>query len=177
MDKAIWFEVRIRRDRLPYTPQKLNGGVYFSIGTPYPPQQSYQQQNPHKFKPKGKQFNKKYQSSSSSSIGSRSISGMQYSGIFCYYCGGRHFSAQYSGVQGYVTIAISQGNYARVCLRPAQRQVQPQQLPYSEGGFREIILIDPLLLLSDISSRVTNRSRVIFHCHFRVSSRLECMLW
>ncbi|XP_073314766.1 uncharacterized protein [Primulina huaijiensis] len=131
VDKAIGIEAGLRRGKQPHAPQMPSSGSYFSAGTPsFPSQQSYQQKQK-QFRPKGKQFRKKYQSSSSSSSSSQSATGGQYPVIYCDRCGGRHPTAQCSGVQGSCHTCGQSGHYARVYPSRAQGQMQPQQLPYA----------------------------------------------
>ncbi|XP_073270428.1 uncharacterized protein [Primulina huaijiensis] len=134
VDKAIGIEAGLRRGKQPQAPQMPSSGSYFSAGTTsFPSQQSYQQKQK-QFRPKGKQFKKKYQSSSSSSSSSQSATGGQYPVIYCDRCGGRHPTAQCRGVQGSCHTCGQSGHYARVCPSRAQGQMQPQQLPYARGS-------------------------------------------
>ncbi|XP_075506788.1 uncharacterized protein LOC142543424 [Primulina tabacum] len=175
VDKAIGIEAGLKRGRQPQAPQMPSGGSFFSAGTPsFPSQQSYQQKQK-QFRPKGKQFKKKYQSSSSSSSNSQSATGGQYPVIYCDRCGGRHPTAQCSGVLGSCHTCGQSGNFARVCPNRAQGQMQPQQLPYARG-FQVAHLSDHFLLHHPTSSLVTHRSGVMCHSLSRVLNKLEYML-
>ncbi|KZV44249.1 hypothetical protein F511_43017 [Dorcoceras hygrometricum] len=76
------------------------------------PQRS-QQANRRKFRPRGKQFKK---GSNTSSSGSVSSSGSGFGGgVTCGQCGGRHMTSQCHGVQGSCHNCGQPGHFRRVC--------------------------------------------------------------
>ncbi|KZV58048.1 hypothetical protein F511_38553 [Dorcoceras hygrometricum] len=76
--------------------------------------------------PRGQQFKKKQGSSSSGSCSSSSSSSPR--AIFCGQCGGRHPSAQCTGVQGACNNCGKYGHFARVCpLAGSQQAAAPPQ--------------------------------------------------
>ncbi|KZV36806.1 hypothetical protein F511_27082 [Dorcoceras hygrometricum] len=72
-----------------------------------------QQSNRQTFRPRGKQFKKKADLSSSGSASSGSGSGS--SGMSCGQCGGRHPTSQCRGVQGSCRNCGQPGHFVRVC--------------------------------------------------------------
>ncbi|KZV15832.1 hypothetical protein F511_07779 [Dorcoceras hygrometricum] len=84
---------------------------------PFQPPQTSQQSNLQRFKPLGKQFKRRSNSSYSGSISSGdSVSG----GVTCGQCGGRHMTTQCCGVQGLCHNCGQPRHFSRVCLRGAQ---------------------------------------------------------
>ncbi|KZV43183.1 hypothetical protein F511_23659 [Dorcoceras hygrometricum] len=76
------------------------------------PQRS-QQANRRKFRPRGKQFKK---GSNTSSSGSLSSSGSSFGGgVTCEQCGGRHMTSRCRGVRGSCHRCGQSGHFARVC--------------------------------------------------------------
>ncbi|KZV25141.1 hypothetical protein F511_42453 [Dorcoceras hygrometricum] len=138
VEKAIEIDLGLRHDPTP----PISGGPYGPMSIPYyppqqPSQQPYMRPQKSKFRPKGKFFKKKGQSSSSSSSSeAQSGTGGQYPMMFCERCGGRHPTAQCFGVPGYCNRCGQQGHYARVCPSRGQGQMRPPQYPYTGGSFQ-----------------------------------------
>ncbi|KZV28774.1 hypothetical protein F511_06694 [Dorcoceras hygrometricum] len=96
----------------------------------FQPPQTSQQSNCQRFKPRGKQFKRRLNTSSSGSVSS----GASGSGeVTCGQCGGRHLTAQCRGVQGLFHKCRQPGHFSRVC--PSMRG-QPCNLPQFGGPSR-----------------------------------------
>ncbi|KZV33020.1 hypothetical protein F511_03286 [Dorcoceras hygrometricum] len=138
VEKAIEIDLGLRHDPTP----PISGGPYGPMSIPYyppqqPSQQPYVRPQKSKFRPKGKFFKKKGQSSSSSSSSeAQSGTGGQYPIIFCERCGGRHPTAECVGVQGFCNRCGQQGHFARVCPSRGQGQMRPPQYPYTGGSIQ-----------------------------------------
>ncbi|KZV50376.1 hypothetical protein F511_08021 [Dorcoceras hygrometricum] len=92
---------------------------------PFQPPQTSQQSNHQRFKPRGKQFKKWANSSSSGSVSSGSNGS---GGVTCGQCGGRHMTSQCRGVQGLCHNCGQPVHFARVCsLVGGQSMNQSQQ--------------------------------------------------
>ncbi|KZV42367.1 hypothetical protein F511_17856 [Dorcoceras hygrometricum] len=94
------------------------------------PPQTSQPLNRQRFKPRGKQFKRR---SNSSSYGSISSGGSGSGGVSCGQCGGRHMTSQCRGVQGLCHRCGHLGDFSRVCPLPGE-QPSNQSQQGSAGG-------------------------------------------
>ncbi|KZV39423.1 hypothetical protein F511_31267 [Dorcoceras hygrometricum] len=107
--------------------KKGEGGVQpsQSVQSSHPPQQQVAQQSGHhRFRPRGRQFKKKFGFSSSGSGSSSSGSSSKVE--FCGQCGGKHPTTQCVGMQGSCDVCEQYGHFARVCpLSGSQHTAAP----------------------------------------------------